>query len=159
MKATLLAITTCALSNAFAEPLAVGEVSSSIKTKTGNSHIWSFTVSKDADPGIRFFPSIRFVLDDETWIDGRIGCGPAVALSGSKSGGEIAMCDKAIPEGRKLMYVDIVAAVGDPKDMLFGVKQGEAIPYLTEEVLTRLKKQGGVVLRFPMKNAPSGPRE
>lgn len=137
------------LSSANAEPLATGTV-----TRIPSSEYFSlrFKVSKEAKPGIRFFFNIRFVLNDDTWIDGHTGCFPSGASAGEESGGDISMYDK-IPPGKTLKHVAMVAAVGDPRDSLFGVKPGESIPRLDDRVLKKLKKEGGFVLHFPIKNA------
>lgn len=151
MKLLILIVALCSFNNAFAEPLATGTVT---RISKSDSYLLRFKISEEAKPGLRFYLNIRFVLNDDTWIDGHLGCFPSGGSGGEESGGEISMWDRvAIPAGKTLKHVAVVAAVGDPSAGLLGTKPGEIIPRLDNRVLSKLEKEGGFVLIFPIKEA------
>lgn len=150
MKTLALILALGSLATAAPEPLATGTAT---QIPNSGSFLLRFSVSKAAGPGLRFYPGIRFVLDDETWIDGKLGCFPFGAVAGDESGGEIHMgATVEIPAGRTLKHVAVVAAVGDPRDSPFGVQQGEAA-LLDDHKLEQLKIAGGFILSFPITSA------
>lgn len=154
MKLTTLLLVLCTLNSARPEPLATG---SAVPFPGSNDFLLSITVSRDVKPGLRYYPCIRFVLNDETWIDGHLGCFPTGGTPGNVSGGDIRMWGKATQlGGKKLAFVDMVAAVGVPDSRFFGTQEGEGISNLTADALENLKKKGGVLLRFPIR-APESP--
>lgn len=151
MKTLILLFALCFSGSAIAEPLATGTVTGIPKS---GSFWLRFKVSKEAAPGLRFYPNVRFVLDDGTWIDGHLGCFPDGASTGEESGGEISMWGRTtLPADRTIKHVSVVAAVGDPRASFFGVKPGEVFQRLDDRVLKELEKEGGVILHFPCEKA------
>ena len=147
MKTLMLVLALYVSGNAVAEPLATGNVKPIPKSQ---SYALQLTVSKDATPGIRFFPCIRFVLDDGSWIEGFLGCCAFSVSSGRESGGEIRIKEGlSIPAGRTLKYVAVVAAVGDPVDSYLSPRSGDLFQKLDDQLLSELKETGGVLLKFP----------
>ena len=151
MKLLSAMITLCFVSCDKAEPLANG---TAYKVPNSDSFMLRFKVAKEAKPGLQFYPNVRFVFDDGNWIAGHAGCFPSGASAGQELGGDLSIWDSAaIPRGRTLDHVAILAIVGSPTGSSFGFKQGDSIPRLDDRVLANLENKGGVLLQFPIKKA------
>lgn len=151
MKVLLLAAALGCFGTLLAAPLATGTAT---RIPKSDSFLLRFTVSEEAQPGIRLYPMIRLVLDDGTSIDGMLGCCVFAAPCGATSGGEVRLlADRSIPEGRTVTSVAIMAKEGNPADSYFGVRPNEGFLPLGETVLKRLETEDGHLLQFTVVEA------
>lgn len=146
MKSVFLAAALVSLGTLFAAPLATGTAT---RIPKNDSFLLRFTVSDEAQPGIRLYPMIRLVLDDGTSIDGMLGCCVFAVPRGASTGGEVRLSpDQSLPEGRTVTSIAVMAKEGAPADSHFGVRPNEAFLPLDETVLKRLETEDGHLLHF-----------
>lgn len=151
MRVFLLAAALGSFVPLLASPLATGTAT---KIPESDSYLLRFTVSEEAQPGIRLYPMIRLVLDDGTSIDGMLGCCVFAASRGANAGGEVRLlADRSIPEGRTVTSIAVMAKEGNPSDSYFGVRPNEGFLPLDETVLKRLETEDGHLLHFAVVTA------
>ncbi|MCE9611344.1 MAG: hypothetical protein K8R23_14205 [Chthoniobacter sp.] len=113
------------------------------------SFFLTFEADKSIAPGIRFYPAMRIVFADETWIDGRGECFPTGMRSGIKAGGGVSSIHPTGPVP-PVKLIEIVATFGEPNKFFLPEEFGRQIPPLDDKTLAILKRAGGFVISIPV---------
>lgn len=112
----------------------------------------SVKVHENAKPGVSFYPMIRIVLEDGTWIDGALGCFPTGIGSGQELGGDAGPFGK-MRVGKKIKRIDLVGKIGDPDGYFRLNDANKLISPLDDKTLEKLKANGGFVISIPVTSA------
>ncbi|MCE9611343.1 MAG: hypothetical protein K8R23_14200 [Chthoniobacter sp.] len=113
------------------------------------SFIFLIETDKSIAPGIRFYPCLRIVFADGTWIHGRTGCFPIGMKAGTQSGGDAHSTVPAGPADRAVR-IELVVKFGEPNKLFLPEEFGRQIPPLDDETLDILKRAGGFVISIPV---------
>ena len=122
-----------------------------LETVNDNRIFFSVRISTDREvkPGIQFYPEIRVILDDGSYIDGGLGCFPSGLGNGSESGGDVYTVGR-IPRKRVIKRLEPVARIGMPMQPFLLDQGTKWIEPLNDRTLNQLLEAGGMIIRIPV---------
>ncbi|MCE9611345.1 MAG: hypothetical protein K8R23_14210 [Chthoniobacter sp.] len=104
---------------------------------------------KNLAPGIRYYPFMRIIFADGTWIHAEGWRFRGSMRPGRMFGGSIQSCE---PVGRadRAVRIEVVATFGEPNKFFLPEEFGSGFRRLSDKTLDILKRAGGFVISIPV---------